>query len=222
MIHSMARARFRSQEVTRAVENWAQRSLATSASRRKVKEAWVEVELDGWMVAYRLVAGDFGEPILAELRVFPLETNRDRPAGVWSAEVLGVKAKVPSGGLPADLLRHVSVTEPRRFGGEFSQWLEKNRKRRARKAAQRTERSSPKRGRPARSDRQLARVARAYVESATESRSPVADVASQLRLTPAQVRNILSRARRKGLLSPTQPGRSGGQLSDYARDLLAD
>jgi hypothetical protein len=53
---------------------------------------------DVWVAAYRLLVEE-GRLIVAELRVFPAEQDRD--AGSWSGELLGDNAKAPRGGLTA-------------------------------------------------------------------------------------------------------------------------
>src|SRR5688572_17617593 len=59
------------------------------------EEAWVEVPINkDWLAAYRMVIQGGAAPVIAEMRVFPNEPNRDQ-GGRWSAEYLGIKAKVP-------------------------------------------------------------------------------------------------------------------------------
>ena len=65
---------------------------------------WVEIPLERWMVAYRVV-DQRGQPVIAELRIFPREKHK-RPPGQWSG-MFGGTVHVPPGGLTARLLREV-------------------------------------------------------------------------------------------------------------------
>lgn len=135
-----------------------------SQCKVRVREAWVEAPLGAWVVAYRLV-NQSGEPVVAELRVFPCEPGKGRPPGRWSAEVLGVDASAPPGGIPADLLRHVRVTLFRSVAADFLRWLEQQPDQAAAKPtkADDAERLAPaaERGRP---DEFYAYLAKEYVD----------------------------------------------------------
>ena len=94
---------------------------------RTVHDAWVEVPLDlEWMAAYRLVAGTHGRPLVAEIRIFPRERSRDRQAGQWSAEALGVTAPIPPYGITAETIRKVRVGDHRAVGVQFARWHARN------------------------------------------------------------------------------------------------
>ena len=73
-----------------------------------------------------------------------------------------------------------------------------------------------------RGDVRLARIAQRYVAALTRgSRTQNADVARQLRITNAQVRDAIHRARKQGLLSPTgKQGVPGGELTSRALEIL--
>src|SRR5438876_11880491 len=95
--------RFRAGDKEKAVTTaWAARLVGTprgKKTRHTIRQAWIEVPLDdAWMVAYQLVNLS-GEPVVAEVRVFPNERGKGRPPGVWSAEFLGVNARAPAGGI---------------------------------------------------------------------------------------------------------------------------
>src|SRR5262245_12111115 len=110
--------------LTTSWERQTARVLRRGENPRKacVAEAWVETPVDAtWIVAYRLVSQS-GAPVVAEMRIFPTETAKGRPAGSWSADVLGVHACAPPGGIPAELLRQVSVTAYRSAAQEFLGW----------------------------------------------------------------------------------------------------
>ena len=240
----MPKPRFRTVETARPRGDWARRATSTAArGGRRVREAWVEAELDDqWMVAYRVVPGRHREPIIAELRIFPLERTRGRPPGRWSADVLGIEAQAPDDGISADVVRRVSVGEHRLVGQKFARWLQDSASQivtpellkqmpalaglKGTTIAGHVPVPPPpgkrKRGRPPiRSEQFYAKLARDYAQRVAEgSPHPTADLARRRRWSLSKVRNMLHEARRRGLLSPTAQGRSGGGLTDRALAIL--
>lgn len=80
---------------------------------------------------------------------------------------------------------------------------------------------SDRRGLEARTDRDFAELAFHYVMHVSEGdRHPAKTLADQLGTTPATMVNRIREARKRGLLTPTTPGRSGGELTDRACELL--
>ena len=79
----------------------------------------------------------------------------------------------------------------------------------------------PRAGRPRRSDRADARVAEVYVSEFKTGgqKGLITRVANQLHYTETHVRAIVSSARGR-LLTRTQRGKAGGELTEYARWLL--
>src|SRR5262245_22715902 len=74
-----------------------------------VADCWLEMPLDPyWLLALRILL-QRGEPIIAELRIFPRERLQHREPGEWSASLLGVHAKAPKGGIPVELVRNVPL-----------------------------------------------------------------------------------------------------------------
>jgi len=235
---------FKTRQVTKRLDSWAKRLVGAQQNQsRQVDEAWLETAVDDhWMAAYRLVAGRFGEPIVAEVRVFPLERSRGRPAGAWSAEILGVDAPAPEGAIPADVLRSLKVTQYREFSSQFGRWLLSKRaapyrNARPKKGQKIVVRLPPhvleqgtfgkrRRGRPGRKDSFYADVARRYTEAlAAGSRQPIADLAKQLNrvdreTTNEKARDMVRKARTLGFLSRTTRGRLGGELTDEAQTIL--
>lgn len=65
-----------------------------------------------------------------------------------------------------------------------------------------------------------AELAAAYVRHLAEGSAPIEALALELHLSKSTVRNQVSEARRRGLLTPTQRGRAGGKLTKLATDLL--
>lgn len=190
-----------------------------TARQIDLRSTWVEDCLGGWMVAYRIVSQD-GAPVVGEIRIFPFEETRKRP-GLWSGELLGAKAKAPHGGITAELLRRIRVTEPLTVAGKI---LERFRQLApwhldARELTAPLRRRGPK-GHP---DRFYAEVAQEYVAAfKAGSRSPAGDVARRRRLTPARIRDLLHEARRRRLLTPaTMHGRGGGDVTPRGRAAIA-
>ena len=212
------------------------------------EDVWIESPFaDNWVAAYRLAAQD-GQPVIAEVRVFPREDHR-RHFGEWSGVLQGVHARVPPGGLTARHLRRIRLGSALLFGKDTIHWFATRDPKgasRARKAAKEPDQRSAtailvadlgfrsarsprsasrkgrKRGRPGRSAQELARIARAYVRRLeVGSLRPIADVATRYSLERSVVRDVLHRARQQGLLSKAlSAGRAGGQLTPQARELL--
>src|SRR5688572_1200265 len=65
----------------------------------KVEQVWLEVSLDDeWIAAYQVIPQQ-GQPVIGEVRVFPLESfkRQTRKAGEWIAgAALGLRASVPA------------------------------------------------------------------------------------------------------------------------------
>jgi len=79
----------------------------------------------------------------------------------------------------------------------------------------------PRPGRRGRDARAYAEVAALYVEKLPAgAKTAVKDLAGELGYSPSQVRNVLYAARRRGLLTPAEPGKAGGRLTGKALDLL--
>ena len=77
------------------------------------------------------------------------------------------------------------------------------------------------RGRPARPLARLAIVAYCYSEACASSRAPNQDVALRLRMKPANVRDDVIAARRKGLLTSTRKqGAPGGRPTETCLEIL--
>jgi hypothetical protein len=78
----------------------------------------------------------------------------------------------------------------------------------------------PHPGRAGRDDHFYAVWAARYAEQAAYTASPIAELAELHDRPPARLRDYIAQARRRGLLTETTPGRSGGQLTDKAIALL--
>jgi len=194
-----------------------------------VEEGWVEAPLDNaWMAAYR-IAVQQGQPVVAELRIFPLAGPRPGP-GRWRGERFGPGAKVPYGGLTSRLVRRVRVAEHLRVGVTILAKMkrEEDLESVVARFMPATDAGSSKRRAGARPDVVLADFARQYVNACLSgSRRPIAEVADANGTSVATMRNAIERARERGLLTkpmvpagePTQ-GRKGGALTPRAKRLL--
>jgi hypothetical protein len=74
-------------------------------------------------------------------------------------------------------------------------------------------------GRRGRDDLDYARVAAQYV-ALLHSQTPLKQLAEELRFNAKQVRNLLRKARDRGLLTEAPTGKAGGTLTPYALELL--
>lgn len=193
-------------------------------------EAWVEVPLSPeWTVAYFLVDQD-GTPRVAEVRVFPTERHTERPKGQWSGSVLGVKAQAPHGGLPARLLRRVriaqvfkatlprlrAVAHPLYHDRDVTVFV-------PRRPTPASAEKGPRRGRPRRPDADFVRFAADYAGAIRRGEDrPIEAVAKHHRLTAAQARALIHKARVRGLLGAAPGwGVAGGELTPRGRAILA-
>ena len=166
---------------------------------------------------------------MAEVRIFPNEANRLH-RGRWSAEVLGVKAKVPRGGIKARLLRKVPLGEHLRFAGQFLREVREqygdlpfkpDRSFRARGFVAPEKTNGMRAGRKGRSDIFYARLARDYVKAIERgSKRPVEKIAKARNLPKERVRDMLHAARKRGLLTRGFRGHSVGELTEKGRKLL--
>jgi hypothetical protein len=196
----------------------------------KDPDQWVEIPLDKWwLAAYRIGLKEDGELGISELRIFPRETDDRRWPGEWSAETLGYRAPFHLGGITTAILRGIRLGEHRT--------LATNRVRERRAIVMRVQKAEIEQGllhgialdvpderRPGRprnlSDQDILLVAHAYVEGqAKEPRRPRQFAAKRLGLSSERVRDLLHVARKRGFLSSTNPGYSGGGLTDLARKM---
>jgi hypothetical protein len=194
----------------------------------RITDAWVEVPLrDGWVAAYRIV-NDGGTPVVGEVRVFPDEPDR-KNHGQWSGELLGVRAKVPHGGITLRLLREVRL---KKYLQQMAAGIERFRKQSilaardfgwGREKVAAPAKSAPRRGRKGRSDEFYVRVAEEYAKASTVRRSrPIAEIAKSHKVLPSQARDMVRLARKRGLLTSIGPGMRGGQLTGRAESLLRE
>jgi len=205
---------------------------------------WLRVDLDQhWTVAYRL-AVKAGQPIVAEMRLFPFEA--DSRMGEWSGQFLGVAAHVPGRGITASLLRQITPgNHLRQLPAIMRATMQRSWFTYAEEQGKIIRRPAPsellfskrgffgasdfqapklrgsKVGRPGRSDTFLALIAAEYTRTiAIGSQRPIKDVAREFRQPESAVRNWIYQARERRLLKGRQWGQRGGELTKRARMLL--
>jgi len=187
------------------------------------QSVWFEARIaPRWVVAFRLT-NQLGQPVIAELRVFPDEP-RHYPPGRWSGEY-GAPAKVPPGGLSArDLrqirtqafrtdLRTIATRLTKECGEELGSFFPGVSLSKAPPLATR--------GRKGRSDIELARIAAVYEHAYQSGRPAIAAVAKATGITLTKARDAVRRARvRKILGLASKQGKGGGLLTSLGREIL--
>lgn len=183
-----------------------------------------------WMAVYRLVIQD-GAFAVAEVRIYPREDfnypKDDKQAplpllGVWSGEWRGIDAKAPAGGITGNLIREAAMVGPSLISGLT---ILQNLHRKASAAGHRSaivDNSLAKRGlrvlRPARAPKPkhprtrplgfYEKAAKEYTQAVRREAYPNRAVAKALNVTPSQARDVISRARKLGLLPQTSRGKA--------------
>ena len=204
------------------------------------EEAWAVFPIDdgAWTGAYRIASQD-GQPVLAEIRIYPTDLRRP-----WTDRQSddGRTGVPPRGGLTARLLRSVKLGHHaaviRRRIAESAAGGTLKEQRAAESPVQDFNRDivrslgfeppaagqGKKPGRPRRPDLFYARIAARYVEELEAgNRRPTAAVAESSHFSAPHIRDAVHEARVRGLLTrPPSQGRPGGQLTDRARSLLRD
>jgi hypothetical protein len=189
----------------------------------ELEEWWYEVLLaEEWTAAYRVMQQG-GFPVIAELRVFPRES--DRMPGEWSGTYF-THASVPAGGITARLVKQLRPGDTR--GSDLAEGREKWKKfigltgakahfrKRGFRAIRRPRQTGGRRGW---TDDELLRAALFYVES---TGTPVAELAKAWNLRPSQARDLLTAATRKGFLTAGKRGVKSRTLTDRAKALLKE
>ena len=194
-------------------------------------DAWCEVPLgEEWVAAFRLFV-QRGRVVIGELRIFPSRDHGaypgERRPGLWIADELGRRAPVPEGGLTKRRAREAPFNATLAVAARlFAQLaaideapadleLEPDPD-----AVARIRRVPGRNGRI--SDERLAWLAARYVQLASSSRAPLAELAGELDYSRGHLKRLVQEARRRGLLTEAPDRKAGGQLTDPARLLLEE
>lgn len=176
--------------------------------------ARVRYQLEDWVIEY-LIVSEAGAPVIATLLIHPGDV--DDP---------DQRRPVPPGGITARLLRRLHPANAQRFARSELAERAEPRDPLADAVALHGYRAAdlqaqPGPGRPRRPDRFCAEIAAEYTKALdTGSTKPIEDTAELMHYSPAYVRDVISKARRRGLLTRTGRGRAGGQLTAKGRRTL--
>jgi len=204
------------------------------------QSVWFEARLPSrWLAAFRL-ANQRGQPVIAELRVFPDDGGKHHP-GEWRG-TYGTTATVPPGGLSARVLRQIRTRAFRKALRNITTNILKASERQAADPPAGSTvadgwreqldtifpgvpiSSVPPRtghGRKGRSDHELARIAAVYERAYLADRPSIDAVAKAHRLSLTRARDAVRRARARGLLTGGgKQGEGGGRLTPLAQKLL--
>lgn len=190
----------------------------------EIRDTWIQQDMGEWRAVFRIVSSQNGIPVIAELRIFPKESDK---AGVnveeWSGCYVGNRAVVPSVGITSKLLlKDVKIREAisetvsimrQKFdadltGGPLAGFW-------PRRPAARAKRG----GRAPLTDEFLARLAYTYVRALIGS-YPVRVTAKTHGIEAEQASYWICVARKRKLLTRTENTQPGGQLTEKARRVL--
>ncbi len=191
-------------------------------------DLWIVKPLSAdWLVGYRVVVQD-GHVVVGEMRIYPNEHQGH--GGAWSGELLGVKARVPAGGLSATTIRAATLGQDvarmlpeilTRIRSQFPTLWGALQARGVQHDSMPTQPRQRLGGRAGRAIAFYARVAALYADAlAGASNHPVRAVVRATGLSASQARNAVAKARRLGFLSPTTRGASAGVLTAAGRAAL--
>jgi hypothetical protein len=199
------------------------------------RAAWLEINIEPWTAAFRLMERA-GEMIVAEIRVFPNESQPDendhhelsdgrlrswaregacpREYGTWS----GDSARVPPGGVPTRVLRKVKAREALRLAFSAEQRL-------LPKELDRLATHRYRGRRKKRDDALLAQVAVLYEHASREGTHEHSKAvwnalkSSGIYYERGTVRDLIREARRRGFLNEWHRD-TGSTATQKAHDLL--
>jgi len=181
------------------------------------EETWTRIEHPAnkkWSVAFRIILQGT-QPVIGEVRIFPTESD-----------------KVPPGGITARLIKATKIESAEQVIGKLANRFQRMREKNyaytgnvqtVLSVNSPTEGPSVprKRRRRGKSDASYAALARQYVQLRNGGeRHPVTAIAKKRRIERSKIRDMIHEARKRGLLSFDQAGRSGGQLTQLAINLL--
>lgn len=181
---------------------------------------------DGWRLTLWL--GDqAGRTVVTELRLHPDEGSAvqaaHQPPG-WSHSEQTRFHVMPTGGITARTLKNLTLG--RHIGAARAAVARKLRiegqLREGTFEMHEVAAAMPAAGRRGRPDAFYAHLAQEYLQTVRAgSPAPLVEIANRMGSNANTVAARIKEARRRGLLSRTDRGRSGGELTDKARELLA-
>ena len=148
-----------------------------------------------------------GRRALRSLCVEPAMTNG------WSKTST---TNVPENGITASVLRQVPLRD---MNAAIDAVLDYHRGGQGGETEPISQFGESKRGRPKNDDLKYAQYAKTYF-SHSGSRQQIVDTANDFGIEASQMRNLLYRARKRGLLTSAGPGRAGGGPTDKALRIL--
>ncbi len=204
---------------------------------------WVEQSLagawDGSILASRIMADPSGQPVIGEIRVFPNQDDRwPLGPGEWSAAILGAGARsaVPAGGISATLVRKgLPISAHVRYASGLLGQTAAGKNAPVPAIARtvemleatgfvlrpfkwpRAKSDVVRRGRPTlRNAADYARIALIYDDAVRAGVSPIQAIAKRERVTPANARNLVAKARKPFGTLPDN-ARQGARPLHWAR-----
>ncbi len=177
-------------------------------------KTWNEMPLtielsDGWIASYTIDSED-GRPVVSELRIHRKDGDQ-----------------IPTGGLTTRTLRTVEIHKHIAEARDVLRWHYELGGKRALEIMKRfgfTEAAI--KGRPLAKnakarDYYYVKLALTYVNALESgSQTPTVEVAKKFRLDSTRATELIHKARKRGLLTPSPKGKAGGQLTDEAFALL--
>jgi hypothetical protein len=199
------------------------KSVQTMRIDRGSGQTWIRAYNlgGGWVTDYRLALQD-GRVVVAELRVRPREGSGVPAGGLTRRRLRSVAfgVHVDYFAQVAELSRGLLMPGASVFDGPWAHLATAHYRAQPKPAVDSS--GAPRRGRPRVADEELARAAAADVAARSRgSKRPVPDAARALKMTAARLRDLVYRARHRGLLTRTMQGRGGGALTPEARALLS-
>jgi len=217
---------------------------------RTVSSLWVDTRLPGpafddWRLATRWVCNSAGQPVVAEIRVFPHagacldDEGENQISGEWAAAVLGMDAAkfVPFGGMPSSVIRKgIRLQAHQVFVVALTGQLSLSARRGAAAIVpslsmfakftptRRLDRRVSKAGRPQEwTDARLSKLAIVYDDAVRADKSVVDAVKRKFTISESAARAAIRQAQKRNILPPRSRGERARPMSlqhrEYVRGL---
>lgn len=195
-----------------------------------IEDVWIRQDIGEWRAMLRIVPSKNGNPVVAEVRVFPQEADVTTLAvqlapEEWTGCYLGRQARVPGGGLTARTLGAVRIGEAIRKGtADLRRRLDRNPHGAWSKFWPTRPARRPRRGgRQPVTDDQLVSIAYVYCYANREAHpAPVQFTAKHHHITQARARDWLHTARERDILKKADSTRPVGELTEKGEQLWKD